>query len=102
MFCVVGAFAINNSLFGVVVMLVFGIVGFFLEENGFPVAPVILGMILGPMLEQNFITSMIKADGDPLAFFERPIAAGLGVITLIVWLAPPLLLLLRRRRLATA
>jgi TctA family transporter len=89
LFCVVGSFAINNSLFGVVLMLVFGIVAFFMEENGFPVAPAILGMVLGSMLEENFISSMIKADGRLLAFFERPIAAGLGALTLVV-LAWPL------------
>ena len=60
-------------------MLVFGIVGYLMEENGFPVAPAILGMVLGAMLEENFISSMIKADGRLLAFFERPIAGGLGV-----------------------
>ncbi|MBX6367455.1 MAG: tripartite tricarboxylate transporter permease [Rhodospirillales bacterium] len=98
MFCIVGAFAMNNSLYGVTVMLVFGLLGFFLEENGFPIAPVILGMILGPMLEQNFITSLIKSDGDMLAFFERPIAAGLGIVTLLVWATPIVLALLRRRR----
>jgi TctA family transporter len=98
MFCVVGAFAMNNSLYGVTIMLVFGLVGFFLEENGFPVAPVILGMILGPMLEQNFITSLIKSDGNMLAFFERPIAAGLGVATLLVWAAPIVLAILRHRQ----
>lgn len=98
MFCIVGAFAMNNSLYGVTVMLVFGLLGFFLEENGFPVAPVILGMILGPMLEQNFITSLIKSDGDMLAFFERPIAAGLGIVTLLVWATPIVLAVLRRHR----
>jgi TctA family transporter len=90
LFCIVGSFAINNSLFGVVLMLVFGLVGYFMEENGFPVAPAILGMVLGAMLEEHFISSMIKADGRLLAFFERPIAAGLGVLTIAV-LAWPLL-----------
>jgi TctA family transporter len=98
MFCIVGAFAMNNSLYGVSIMLIFGIVGFFLEENGFPVAPVILGMILGPMLEQNFITSLIKSDGSMLAFFQRPIAAGLGIVTLLVWLTPIAVAFLRYRR----
>jgi TctA family transporter len=98
MFCIVGAFAMNNSLYGVSIMLIFGLVGFFLEENGFPVAPVILGMILGPMLEQNFITSLIKADGSMLAFFQRPIAAGLGIVTLLVWATPLVLAVLRYRR----
>src|SRR5207237_3324023 len=74
LFCVVGSFAINNSLFGVVLMLAFGVAGYLLEENGFPIAPAILGMVLGAMLEENFISSMIKADGRVAAVFERPIA----------------------------
>jgi putative tricarboxylic transport membrane protein len=102
MFCVVGSFAMNNSLYGVTIMLVFGIIGFLFEENGYPVAPVILGMILGPMLEQNFITSLIKSDGSMLAFFERPIAAGLGIVTLLVWATPIVLAIVRQRRVSPA
>jgi TctA family transporter len=97
LFCVVGSFAINNTVFGVSVMLVLGIIAFIMEENDIPVAPAILGIVLGPLLEGNFITSMIKADGSYLAFFERPIAATLGIITFAIWLLPPLLRLLRER-----
>jgi TctA family transporter len=97
LFCVVGAFAINNTVFAVTVILVFGVLAYFMEENGFPVAPAILGVILGTMLEENFITSMIKADGRFSAFFERPIAAALGVATLLIW-TWPLLRRLRARR----
>jgi len=91
-FCIVGSFAINNSVFGVALMLAFGLVGYVMEENGFPVAPAILGMVLGAMLEENFISSMIKADGRLMAFFERPIAGSLGVLTIAVLVVP----LLRR------
>ena len=84
-FCIVGSFAINNSVFGVGIMLALGIVGYLMEENGFPVAPAILGLVLGEMIEANFMTSMIKADGNLLGFFARPIAAGLGIVTLGVW-----------------
>ena len=90
LFCIVGSFAINNSAFGVLLMLGFGIVGYLMEENGFPVAPAILGMVLGAMLEENFISSMIKADGRFLAFFERPIAGALGAFTIAVLLVPVL------------
>jgi len=95
---IVGAYAINNSLFGVVIMLVMGILAFIMEENGFPVAPTILGLVLGPMLEGNFLTAMIKSDGNLLAFFERPIAAVLGVVTIAVWLVPLALFLWRSGR----
>jgi putative tricarboxylic transport membrane protein len=97
MFCIVGSFAINNSVFGVIIMLVFGVLGFVMEENRIPIAPAILGLVLGPMLEKNFITSMIKADGSFLAFFERPIAAGLGVFTIAIWCVPLILILVHRR-----
>jgi putative tricarboxylic transport membrane protein len=85
LFCVVGSFAMTNSPYGIIVMLVMGIVGWIMEENGFPIAPAILGLVLGEMLEQNFMTSMIKSDGSFLGFFERPIAGVLGVVTVLVW-----------------
>ena len=88
LFCIVGSFAINNTVFGVVLMLVFGIAAYLMEENGFPVAPAILGMVLGAMLEEHFIRAMIRADGQFLAFFERPIAGGLAVAVFAVVLWP--------------
>jgi TctA family transporter len=84
-FCVVGSYAMTNSIYGVIIMLVLGVAGWVLEENGFPVAPIILGLVLGEMFEHNFMTSMIKADGSFLAFFERPIAGVLGVLTVAIW-----------------
>jgi putative tricarboxylic transport membrane protein len=99
LFCVVGSFAINNSIFGVALMLVFGVIAYFMEENGFPVAPAILGMVLGAMLEENFISSMIKADGRLFAFLERPIAGALGALTALV-LCVPLLRAMFRTRIA--
>lgn len=102
LFCLVGTFAINNSVFDVSVMLVAGIVAYLLEANKFPIAPAILGVVLGGMLEENFITSMIKSNGSLSAFFGRPIAAALAVITILVWVAPGVLRLMRARRLAVS
>jgi len=96
LFCVVGSFAINNTLFGVSVMLIAGIVGFCMERWGFPVAPTILGVVLGTMLEEHFFSSLVKADGNFLVFFERPIAGTLGVACLLLW-AWPVVRMLRRR-----
>ncbi|MCB1342744.1 MAG: tripartite tricarboxylate transporter permease [Pseudooceanicola sp.] len=93
-FCMVGTFAINNTVFGIGIMLVLGLIAYLMEENGFPIAPAILGLVLGPLLEDAFMTSMIKGDGNLLTFFERPIAAVLGVVCVLIWLSP----LLRRRR----
>ncbi|EJN09590.1 tripartite tricarboxylate transporter permease [Herbaspirillum sp. YR522] len=100
LFCVVGSYAANNSVTDVAIMLAFGMLAYFMEENGFPVAPTVLGVVLGGMLEEHFVTSMIKADGELLAFFSRPIAGTLGVITIVAWLLP-LALKTWRRRLAT-
>lgn len=86
LFAMVGAYAINNNLFDVLIMLAFGLLGFFLEENEFPVAPIILGIVLGPMLEANFVASMIKADGSIIGFVNRPIAAVLAGLTLAILL----------------
>ena len=97
MFCIVGSFAINNTVFGVTVMLVLGIVAYLMEENGFPVAPTILGIVLGPLLEDNFITSMIKTDGTFLGFFERPIAGTLGVLTILIWVVPFVVFIYKKR-----
>jgi len=84
-FCVVGSFAINNSVHGVGLMLAMGVLGYLMEENGFPIAPAILGLVLGGMIEANFMTSMIKANGHITAFFDRPVAGVLGAANLIVW-----------------
>ena len=98
MFCVVGTFAINNDLFSIGVMMVAGLLAYVFEDNDFPIAPAILGVVLGSMLEENFITSMIKSDGNLGAFFSRPIAAVLAGLTILIWLTPPLLALLRKIR----
>ena len=85
MFCIVGSFAINNSVFGIGVMLAFGVIGYVMEENGFPVAPLILGLILGPLVERTFSQASIMARGDVLMFFERPVSLVLGVVAIGVW-----------------
>lgn len=98
LFCIVGTFAINNTPFDIAVMLVAGVIAYLLEANRFPIAPAILGVVLGGMLEENFITSMIKSDGNLSAFVGRPIAAALAALTFLVWVGLPLLRLLRGRR----
>jgi putative tricarboxylic transport membrane protein len=85
LFCVVGSYAMTNSWYGIALMLVMGIVAWLMEEHGFPIAPAILGLVLGELLEQSFMTSMIKADGAFTAFFQRPIAGTLGVLTALLW-----------------
>ncbi|MFC4667244.1 tripartite tricarboxylate transporter permease [Seohaeicola nanhaiensis] len=97
-FCMVGTFAINNTVFGIGILLVLGLIAYLMEEHGFPIAPAILGLVLGPLLEDAFMTSMIKGNGNLLTFFERPIAAGLGLACILIWTSP--LWSRRRRRMA--
>ncbi|KEO60397.1 tripartite tricarboxylate transporter permease [Thioclava indica] len=96
LFCMVGSFAITNSVFGIAVMLALGIIGFLMEENGFPIAPTILGIVIGPMLEDNFMATMIKSDGSIVGFFDRPVAGTLGAFTVLIWTLPLIMLLVRR------
>lgn len=98
LFCIVGSFAINNSVFGVVLILCFGLLAYLLEENGFPTAPAILGVVLGQMLEENFVTSMIKSDYSIAPFFSRPIAGGLAALTFLILFWPLLSWAWRSRR----
>lgn len=85
MFCVVGSFAINNSPFDLWLLIGFGLLGWFLEAHGFPIAPAILGLLLGKMLEEHFITSMIKSEGNLLSFVDRPVSGTLAAFTLVIW-----------------
>src|SRR5918911_393841 len=80
--CAVGAFATGNNLFSVLLVGVFGCLGFVMERNGYPVAALVLGIVMGSMVEQNFITSLIKSDGSIIPFFSRPVAAVLAFCTI--------------------
>lgn len=98
LFCVVGSYSINNTLFGVSIMLVLGVIAYVLQSRNFAIAPIILGIVLGPLVEQSFTTSMTIARGDLLGFFQRPIAATLGIATILIWLTVAAGTLLARRR----
>ena len=71
--CIIGSFAMKNSLFDVWVMLIAGVVGYFLSKAKVPTSPAILGLILGPMAEKNFRTALLKSGGDPSVFFSTVI-----------------------------
>lgn len=96
-FCMVGAYAINNDNFDITCMLGFGLVAYIMLAHNIPVAPAVLGLVLGHMLENTFMQSMIKSEWDPFSFFSRPIACGLGIVTIAMWLLPPVLGFVRSR-----
>ncbi|RAR62872.1 MULTISPECIES: tripartite tricarboxylate transporter permease [Halomonadaceae] len=87
-FCMVGAFAINNAITDIWIMLLVGMLAFVLARCDFPMAPAILGLVLGSTLENSFMSSMLKSGGDLLSFFSRPISASLGALVILIWLTP--------------
>lgn len=92
-----GAFAINNGYLEVGLMVVFGVMGYLFEKGGIPLAPVVLGIVLGPIVERNFMQSVIKTNWNLTQFFTRPISAVLIVLVVLAVAAVPMMNLLGGR-----
>lgn len=75
-FCCIGCYSLKNNLSDVVIMAIFGVIGYGLRKMRFEPAPLLLGFILGPMLEENFRRAMLISEGDLSVFITRPISAG--------------------------
>lgn len=86
MFCILGAFAVENTLFSVGVITVIGLLGYLMEANEVPFAPAVLGLILGPMIEQSFMTTILKSSGNLAVLVERPLGIALASVTALAWL----------------
>jgi putative tricarboxylic transport membrane protein len=78
--CTVGSFSISGRLFDVYVMLAFGIIGFVLRQFNYPMAPLVLGIVLGDLLEKNLRRALVLSDGDLTPFFTRPISGLLAAL----------------------
>ena len=100
LFCFVGAFAARNSLSDLIVVSVFGIVGFLFERFRFPIAPMVLGTILGPLAETNFMTTMVSFDNDWTVFFTRPISGAVMALALLSLVLPAMRAMRQARRVA--
>lgn len=83
-FICVGVYSIRNSVFDVAVSTLFGLLGYVMRRFGFPAAPLLLGLVLGPFLEQNFRRSLMLSRGDLMTFIERPISGTIVAITVLV------------------
>lgn len=88
LFCIIGSYSLKNSVFSVVVMIIFGIVGYLFKKFKYEAAPLLLGFVLGPLLEMNLRQSLLLSKGDPLIFFTRPISAVVGIAVLIFLFLP--------------
>lgn len=82
--CVVGSYSMRFSFWDVGLSLIIGLIAYFMEYHDYPVSPILLALILGPMAEQNLRRSLIISHGDPSIFFTRPISAGFIVLSVIV------------------
>ncbi len=100
-FICMGSYSINNAVFDIYVTLFFGVLGYLLLRFGFQPAPVLLGFILGPMIEENLRRALVISRGDPLVFLDRPVSVVLLSLSVLLIVAPaagPLLRRLRRAR----
>ena len=99
---VVGSFALNNNIFDVYVMIFFGVVGLYMNKFSFPTAPVVLGLILGPMAERNLLNSVQMAKSSVLTYFmSRPICWVLLALILFSLFSPLLSKKLKARKTIT-
>lgn len=94
--CVIGSYSIQNSLFDVGIAIAAGFVGYLLSKVNIHPAPIILGLVLGPMLESNLRRAIFLADGSVLPFFTRPLSLGMFVAILAVLFGPWVARRLRR------
>ena len=88
MFCLIGAYSEHNNLTDLWMIVVFGVVGYLFERYRFPIAPMVLGCILGPIAETSFLTSMISYQNDWTIFFMRPVSGVVLALTAVALLFP--------------
>jgi len=81
---VTGTFVATSSVFDVFVMLGFGVVGYLMVKFGFPIPPLLIGFILGPLIEVSLRQAMILSDNNPLDLFSKPVSAAFLILTVIV------------------
>jgi putative tricarboxylic transport membrane protein len=90
LFCLIGSYSVNNSIVEVIIMIIFGFIGYLLRKFEYEEAPLLLAFILGPMLETNFRQSLIMSDGKLSIFLERPISAAALIISVLLLISTSL------------
>jgi putative tricarboxylic transport membrane protein len=96
-FATIGTYGISRSVVDLLLLYAMGVMGFFMRRYDFPTAPVIIGMILGPMAEQNFRQAMTISQGDMSVFLTRPISASLLALAVLALVGPKLWGMMRKR-----
>jgi putative tricarboxylic transport membrane protein len=100
LFCLIGVYSLNNSIFDIYVMLFFGVLGYILRKQNYEPAPLVLAFILSPMLEQSLYQALLLSDGNPSTFVTRPISCGALVVAALLILSALLPWLQKKRRAA--
>jgi putative tricarboxylic transport membrane protein len=85
LFCLIGSFSLNNNIYDVMIMVIFGIVGYILNKFEYEVAPLVLGFILGPLMETNLRRALIMSNGNFSIFWTRPISAICLIIAVLLF-----------------
>jgi putative tricarboxylic transport membrane protein len=96
-FCCIGIYSINNSPTDVMISALYGVVGYWLIKHDFEAAPMLLGFVLGPLMEENLRRAMLIARGDATVFFTRPISGGLLAIAILLLILAVLPMIRKRR-----
>jgi putative tricarboxylic transport membrane protein len=86
--CAIGAFAVNNRMIDIYYMIIFGIVGYLFKKLDYPMAPMVLALVLGNMAESAARQALIMGHGNPLIFFRPPIALPLMLLALFLFFWP--------------
>jgi len=100
-FATMGVYGMRQSPFDVFLLYAIGIAGFLMRRFGFPTAPVIVGMILGPLAEEQMRRSLAISQGDPMIFLTHGISMFLLAVTVVILVAPAIVRRMRRRATAT-
>jgi putative tricarboxylic transport membrane protein len=96
--CFVGAYAIQNSLLDVWLVLVFGVIGFIIRRLDYPLAPLVVALVLGAPTEAALRQSLIMSDGSMLIFLERPVSGPIAIVAIILFLLPIFQIIRKRMR----
>src|SRR6185436_2845960 len=86
--CAIGAYTVHNAMLDIWFMLLFGVIGYVFKKLDYPLAPLVLALVLGDRAEDSFRQSMLISQGDMSVFFTRPIAGAISVAAILFFLMP--------------
>lgn len=96
--CLVGVYSVNSSYVDLFVLAIFGVIGYFLRGIGYEVAPLVLALVIGPMMEVALRQSLMTSEGDISALFFRPISGSLYLLAVLAFILPPIIKRLTRKK----